>query len=124
MKPSGPVAFIFGGLLVIDLISLIAISLFRRCFSLGSFSGGSDCKESACNTGDLSLIPGRENPLEKEMATHISILAWRIPWTEELGRLQSMVTKSQISKRLTHFSLNIGSLCLLRNWSVPSLRML
>ena len=33
---------------------------------------------------------GREDPLEKEMATHSSILAWRIPWMEELGRLQSM----------------------------------
>ena len=33
---------------------------------------------------------GREDPLEKEMATHSSILAWRIPWTEELGGLQSM----------------------------------
>ena len=32
---------------------------------------------------------GREDALEKEMATHSSILAWRIPWTEELGRLQS-----------------------------------
>ena len=33
---------------------------------------------------------GREEPLEKEMDTHSSILAWRIPWTEEPGRLQSM----------------------------------
>ena len=33
---------------------------------------------------------GREDPLEKEMATHSSTLAWKIPWTEELGRLQSM----------------------------------
>ena len=33
---------------------------------------------------------GREDPLEKEMATHASIFAWRIPWTEEPGRLQSM----------------------------------
>ena len=33
---------------------------------------------------------GQEDPLEKEMATHFSILAWRIPWTEEPGRLQSM----------------------------------
>ena len=32
---------------------------------------------------------GREGALEKEMATHSSILAWRIPWTEESGRLQS-----------------------------------
>ena len=33
---------------------------------------------------------GQEDPLEKEMAIHSSILTWRIPWTEELGRLQSM----------------------------------
>ena len=33
---------------------------------------------------------GLEDPLEKEMATHSSILAWRIPWTEEPGRLQPM----------------------------------
>ena len=33
---------------------------------------------------------GREDPLEEEMATHSSILAWEIPWTEESGRLQSM----------------------------------
>ena len=33
---------------------------------------------------------GGEGPLEKEMATHSSILAWEIPWTEELGRVQSM----------------------------------
>ena len=40
---------------------------------------------------------GREDTLKKGMATHSSILAWRIPWTEEPGRLQSMgVAKSQI----------------------------
>ena len=56
-----------------------------------SFPGGSDSKESACNEGDLGLIPGWErSPGEKEMATHSSILAWRIPWTEEPGKLQSM----------------------------------
>ena len=33
---------------------------------------------------------GREDPLEKEMATHSSTLAWKVPWTEEPGRLQSM----------------------------------
>ena len=33
---------------------------------------------------------GQEDPLEKEMATHSSMLAWKIPWTEEPGRLQSM----------------------------------
>ena len=39
---------------------------------------------------------GQEDPLEEEMATHLSILAWEIPWTEEAGRLQSMgLQKSQ-----------------------------
>ena len=48
---------------------------------------------------------GQEDPLEKEMATHSSILAWRIPWTEELGRLQSMVTKSRT--RLSDFTFTL-----------------
>ena len=47
-------------------------------------------KESSCNAGGVGLILGQEDPLEKEMATHSSILAWGIPWTEEPGRLQSM----------------------------------
>ena len=55
-----------------------------------SFPGGSDGKESACNEGDLSSIPGWEDPLGKEMATHSSILAWGIPWTEEPGGLPSI----------------------------------
>jgi len=46
------------------------------------FPGGSDGKESACNEGDLGLIPRSGRPLKKGMATHSSILAWRIPWTE------------------------------------------
>jgi len=44
-------------------------------------------KESARNAGDTGLIPGREDPLQKEMETHSSILAWEIPWIEEPGRL-------------------------------------
>ena len=50
-------------------------------------------KESACNardTGDVGSIPGSSDPLEGGVATHSSILAWKIPWTEETGRLQSM----------------------------------
>ena len=39
---------------------------------------------------DAGSIPGSEKPLEEGMATHSSILAWRIPWIEEPGRLQSM----------------------------------
>ena len=47
-------------------------------------------KESAYNAGNLESVPGQEDPLEKAMATHCSILAWRIPWTEEPSGLQSM----------------------------------
>ena len=55
------------------------------------FPSGSNSKESACNAGDLGLIPGSgKDPLEKEMSTHSSILAWEIPWTEEPGGLQFM----------------------------------
>ena len=46
---------------------------------------------------------GREDPLEKEMATHSSILAWRIPWTEELGGLQSMDHKESDTTEQLHF---------------------
>ena len=53
------------------------------------FPGGSEVKASACNAGDLGSIPGLGRSPEKEMATHSSILAWRIPWTEEPGGLQS-----------------------------------
>ena len=51
--------------------------------------GGAAGKSSACNVGDLGSIPGWEDPLEKEMATHSSILAWGIPRTEETGMLES-----------------------------------
>ena len=54
------------------------------------FPGDSDGKASACNAGDPGSISGSEDLLEKEMATHSSILAWKIPWTEEPGMLQSM----------------------------------
>ena len=53
------------------------------------FPGGSEVKVSACNVGDLGQSLGREDPLEKEMATHSSILACRIPQTEEPEGLQS-----------------------------------
>ena len=39
---------------------------------------------------------GWEDPLEKEMATHSSILAWKIPWTEELGGLQFMGSQQEL----------------------------
>ena len=65
--------------------------------------GGSEVKASACNAGDLGSIPGLGRSLEKEMATHSSTLAWRIPWTGELGGLQSTGCKeSDMTERL-HF---------------------
>ena len=54
------------------------------------FPGGSGRKESAYNEGDLGSVLGQVDLLEKEMATHSSILAWKIPWMEEPGGLQSM----------------------------------
>ena len=54
------------------------------------FPGGSDGKESAYNVETWVWSLGPEVPLEKGMATHSSILAWRILWTEEPGGLQSM----------------------------------
>ena len=55
------------------------------------FPTGSDGKESACSSGDPGLISlGWEDPLEKGMPTHSSILGWKTPWTEESGELQSM----------------------------------
>ena len=56
----------------------------------GGFPGSSGGKASAYNAGEPVQSLGWEDPLEKEMATHSSILAWKIPWTEEPGRLQSM----------------------------------
>ena len=54
---------------------------------------------------------GREDPLEKETATHSSILAWKIPWMEEPGRLQSMAPQRQT--RLSNFTLvSFSLICL------------
>ena len=70
------------------------------CCPRQGFPGGSDSKESACNAGDACLIPGSGSPLEKEMATHSVILAWRIPWMEEPGGLQTMGSQTDTTERL------------------------
>ena len=69
---------------------------FMVHFKLG-FLGGSDGKEYACSAGDLGLIPGSGRSLGEGNGNHSSILAWRIPWTEEPGGPQSMG-----SQRVTH----------------------
>ena len=71
----------------------VSVSLNARTTGLAStsiFPGGSNGKESICNMGDLVWALGWKDPLEESMATHSSVLAWRIPWTEEPGGLQSM----------------------------------
>ena len=65
------------------------------------FPGSSDGKASAYNAGDRVRSLGQEDPLEKETATHSSIHAWKIPWTEEPGGLQSMGSQeSDTTERL------------------------
>ena len=53
------------------------------------FPGGSVVKSMPAKQETQVRTLGQEDPLEKEMMTHSSILAWEIPWTEEPGRLQS-----------------------------------
>ena len=66
-------------------MNCLVLLLFLR-----DFPGGSDNKESACSVGEPGSFLGQEDPLEKAMTTHSSILAWKIPWIQEPGRLQSM----------------------------------
>ena len=56
------------------------------------FPGGSDGKESAAMQETQVQSLGQEDPQEKGIATHSSILVWIIPWTKEPGRLQAMVS--------------------------------
>ena len=63
-------------------------------------------KNLPANTGDArdaGSILGREDPLEEEMATHSSVLAWKIPWTEESNGLQFMGLQRDKTERMnTH----------------------
>ena len=65
------------------------------CGSAGDYQGGDYILlEKGCSWGEgilsSTLLLGQEDPLEEGMATHSSILAWRIPWTEEPGGLESV----------------------------------
>ena len=85
------------------MINPLSLSMLQNS---SGFPGGSDSKESACNAGEPGLIPGLGQSLEKGMATHSSILARGIPWTEEPGGLQSIgyrLTKSRTQVRDQHF---------------------
>ena len=70
---------------------------------LPDFPGGSNGKVSACSVGDPGSIPGLGRPLEKEMPTHSSTLAWKIPWTERLLRAWQ-ATVHEVAKSRTRLS--------------------
>ena len=68
----------------------ISAQMPRYMQIIRGFPGGSDGKESPAIQETWVQSLGQEDPLEKGMATHSSILAWKIPWTEEPGGMQSM----------------------------------
>ena len=73
----------------------------------GAFQAALMVKNPPSNAGALGYIPGWEDLLEREMATHSSFLAWEIPWTEEPGGLQSMGSqKSWITTEHRHTHVN------------------
>ena len=65
----------------------VCVRIFK---TVEGFPGSSDGRESACNAGYLGLTPRSRRSIGEGNGTHSSILAWRIPWTEESGGLQSM----------------------------------
>ena len=99
----------------------ILTHLFGILFLSWVFPSGSEVKNPPANAEMQFWSLGRADPLEKEMATHSSILAWEIPWTEEPGRVQSMglqrvrrdsATKQQQQNQILsyHFLLGIGKI--------------
>ena len=89
------------------------------------FPGGARSKEPTANAGDISAFDwslGQEDPLEEGMATHSSILAWRIPWTEDPGGLQSIGLKSQTWLKLLSMHICMNSKLLLNAFLSSSIR--
>ena len=83
-----------------------------QCSSLiRGFPGSSNGKESACNARDLSSIPGLERSPGEGNGNHFSILAWRIPWTEEPGRLQSIGLQRVVHNWVTAFIRKTSKRC-------------
>ena len=76
----------------------LGLTLFGSCRQLsnvvlGSVPGGSEVKDPPAKQEMQVWALSQEDPLEKEMTTHFSMLPWRIPWTETPGRVQSMVSQ-------------------------------
>ena len=93
----------------VSLCDILVILLIFQTFSPGDSAG----KESACNAGNPSSIPEWGRSPGEKMATHSSVLAWTIPWTEELGRLQCMGSQRVRHDWVTNTYISHGDL-----WSV------
>ena len=76
--------------IILNVYDMCSINICWPLMLCMGFPDGSNGKKSTSNAVDPSLILSQEDPLEKGIATHSSIPAWRIPWTEEPGGLQSM----------------------------------
>ena len=71
----------------------MSTTVIRHCIRVGAPQLALVVKNLSANAGDLRDVGsslGQEDPMEEGMATHSSVLAWRIPWIEELGGLQSI----------------------------------
>ena len=72
-------------------------------------------EESSCQAGDMAQSLGQQDPLDKETATHSSVLTWEIPWTEEPGGLQSMgsqrVGHNWVTKRVQVYMECLCTVC-------------
>ena len=86
-------------------VYLLHLTLQTCVFRFSAHAHGSVVKNPPTNAGDMGLILGQEDPLEKETATHSSILAWGIPWTGVWQEIVQAVTKSRSlpSDSLFHF---------------------
>ena len=83
-----------------SILWVIQPGVLHAVLCIWGFLGGSvirnlSAMQTSCNAVDMGSTPGLGRSPQKEMATHSSILAWRIPWAEEPGRLQSMGLQSR-----------------------------
>ena len=102
--------------IIIYLVTVPLKLYFWILLHLVSSSSSSSQLPAICNSRDRVPSLGREDPLEKEMATHSSILAWRIPWTGEPGGLQSRgsqrVGHDWVANTQTHVVSSVAQSCL------------
>ena len=88
MPEQSSTSYIVAGFMLASGHPGLEIKIIYYC-TLG-FPGGSATKNPPAMLETQILSLGQVNPLEKEMATHFSILTWEIPWTEEFARLHSL----------------------------------